>query len=109
MSAYTFPGTATAQFEIIENPIWIGMADIAVANLGPILAASFAGGVTPTAGWQAQPYENLDGFKARIIADLKANGTLTGIAPGVLVTIYQRGAFWERNIIGKANLQPVAA
>ncbi len=93
-------GTAIALFSRTVNPIWPGLADIAVASMTPIPASAFANGATPTAPYQAEPGERIDDFKARITADLTAAGTLTGHAPGVLVWIYERGGFWERNAIG---------
>ncbi len=102
------PASAIALFEETVNPIWPEMADVAVANLTPIPPSDFAGGATPTATWQAQAFETIDAFKGRITADLKANGTLTGNRPGALVQIYSRGGFWVRNVVGAANLPPVA-
>lgn len=107
--AWQLPACASAQFEETINPVWPNMADIAVASLTPISPVEFEGGATPaSATWQAVAGETREAFKARILADLIANSTISGITPpGALVQIYSRGAFFERNAIGA--LLPVVA
>ena len=99
------PGSAVASFQVNHNPV-VGMADIAVASLVPIEQAEFRHGAIPQARWMARPYETEIAFRARIVADLKSDGSLTGRPPGVHVLIYERGAFWQRNMTGQLLSPP---
>ena len=107
LQPWQVPGSASASFAVTSNPVWPGMADIAIASLTPIQSIEFRNGATPAAEWSAEPHETELAFRARIVAALKADGSLTGSRPGVHVLVYQRSGFWGRNMLGK--LLPVAA
>ena len=87
-------GAHAVHFERHINPAPI-FPDVAIATLNPIPKVRFAlnlPGALAAARWRSRPGENFNHFCDRIRAELKAEGT-----HGVLVSIYERGAHFERN------------
>ena len=87
-------GVHAVHFERHINPAPI-FPDVAIATLNPIPKVRFAlnlPGALARARWRSRPGENFDAFRDRIRRDLATEGT-----HGVLVSIYERGAHFERN------------
>ncbi len=92
-------------FERHINPAPI-FPDVAIATLTPIPKVRFAlnlPGALAAARWRSQPGENFDAFRERIRRDLAAEGV-----HGVLVSIYERGAHFERNAAFATISEPAA-
>ncbi len=87
-------GANAIWFERHINPAPI-FPDVAIATLNPIPKRDFVynlPAVIASARWRSEPGENVLNFQDRIRRDLATEGT-----HGVLVSIYERGAHFERN------------
>ncbi len=92
-------------FERHINPAPI-FPDVAIATLNPIPKVRFSlnlPGALAAARWRSRPGESFQHFRERITRELEAEGT-----HGVLVSVYERGAHFERNAAHATISEPAA-